>query len=136
MTNLPNLRVRLMSKFVTVALMAVSTFMAACSSTTGQEAKTSILACAKAEENKIVGQATQALLTAAGKDPGSVTAFLDSLALDAAQAGVSDAIGFTTCVAEAVKAKLHELASHALLNPDTFNAIITNLDSWESAHRR
>lgn len=91
--------------------------------------------CAKDTANRLVSQAEDALLTAAGKDPHSVTAFLDSLALDAAQAGVSDAIGFVDCVAAAAKAKLAELAKTASLDPQTYALVLSQLDGWVSAHQ-
>lgn len=132
MTRLPLLRARTLALYMNALLLA--TAGAACSAQSKGAAKASVVACAKATENQLVGQATSALLSAASKDPGSVTAFLDSLALDAAQAGVSDAIGFVTCVAEAVKAKLSDLASHASLDSETYTKVMSGLNGWEAAH--
>lgn len=125
----------MMSKLLVSFLVAVTASLAACG---GPKAvgTASIYACAKQTENKLVDQATQALISAASKDPTSVGGFLDSLALDAASAGVTDAIGFTTCVAEAVKAKLLALGAQGDLDQHAFATVMSGLSQWEAEHPR
>lgn len=135
MKALPHLRARLLSTYFATVLVAINMFIA-CSSSTGREAKVSVMACAKAEENKLVDQATKALLDTMGQDPRSVMAFLDALVLDAAQAGIGDAVSFVTCVAEATRAKLIEWATHASIDPERYTQTLQAIDSWESAHPR
>ena len=132
MKALPRLRVRVLALYLGLALSFIS--FVACNAERQGAVKATISQCVKAEENKLVDQATKALLVAMSQDPQSISTFLSALVLDAAQAGVSDAVSFVTCVAEAARAKLIELATHASIDPERYAQALQALDSWEAAH--
>lgn len=134
MHTLPSLRTRLMATYFASTLLALMAVLGACGSAPGKAVKEAGVTCAKAVENQLVSQATRSLITAASKDPNSVGAFLDALALDAAQVGITDAIGYVTCVAEAVKAELVRLAGSASMDPVTYRLVMNNLATWELTH--